>query len=102
RSACPRYHHSFPTRRSSDLRSENFSPVGVRRNVYNELQAPPTGTTKEFGLMFDLFGGKISARVNHFETAGEGFTDAALQPAINRDRKSTRLNSSHLGISYAV
>lgn len=64
-------------------RSENFSPVGVRRDVNNNLQAPPTGTTKEYGFMFDLFGGKISARVNHFETAGTGFTNPALQGAVN-------------------
>src|SRR5437899_11165475 len=25
-----------------------------------------------------------------------------MRPALRRDRKSTRLNSSHLGISYAV
>ncbi|MFZ9745141.1 MAG: TonB-dependent receptor plug domain-containing protein [Opitutaceae bacterium] len=64
-------------------RSENFSPVGVRRDVYNNLQAPPTGTTKEYGFMFELFEGKISARVNHFETAGTGFTNPALQGAVN-------------------
>src|SRR6185295_18392015 len=47
-------------------RSENFSPVGARRTVYNDLISPPTGTTKEYGFMLDLFGGKLSARINHF------------------------------------
>src|SRR5262245_64154051 len=28
--------------------------------------------------------------------------DRARRPVLRRDRKSTRLNSSHLGISYAV
>jgi hypothetical protein len=64
-------------------RSENFSPVGARRDVYNNLQVAPTGTTKEYGFMFELFGGKLSARVNRFETAGSGFTNPALQGAIN-------------------
>ncbi len=64
-------------------RSENFSPVGARRDVYNNLQAAPTGTTKEYGFMFDLFGGKVSARVNRYETAGTGFTNPALQGAVN-------------------
>lgn len=64
-------------------RSENFSPVGARRDVYNNLQPAPTGTTKEYGFMFDLFGGKVSARVNRYETAGKGFTNPALQGAIN-------------------
>src|SRR5258705_9419258 len=30
------------------------------------------------------------------------YADRAPRPARRRDRKSTRLNSSHLGISYAV
>jgi hypothetical protein len=64
-------------------RSENFSPVGARRDVYNNLQTAPTGTTKEFGFMFELFGGKFSARVNKYETAGTGFTNPALQSAVN-------------------
>jgi hypothetical protein len=64
-------------------RSENFSPVGARRDVYNNLQPAPTGTTKEYGFMFELFGGKLSARVNHYETAGTGFTNPALQGAVN-------------------
>lgn len=64
-------------------RSENFSPVGSRRDVYNNLQAPPTGTTKEYGFMIDLFEGRISARVNHFETTGKGFTNPAVQGPIN-------------------
>src|SRR3712207_8048617 len=48
-----------------------------------------------------------------FETAGESYRtqpavvlideiDAHLHPAWQRDRKSTRLNSSHANISYAV
>src|ERR1039458_8898589 len=32
----------------------------------------------------------------------DGQADAALQDFSEEDRKSTRLNSSHLGISYAV
>src|SRR5947199_6708737 len=31
-----------------------------------------------------------------------GSTSSTRHPAARRDRKSTRLNSSHLGISYAV
>lgn len=63
--------------------SENFSPAAVRRNVFNEVLAPPAGTTKEFGLMLDLPRGIFSARLNHFETAGTGFTNSALQGAVN-------------------
>src|ERR1035441_2498576 len=40
----------------------------------------------------------------HLETAeiAHGWTRGVETAEINRDRKSTRLNSSHLGISYAV
>src|SRR5437899_5291771 len=55
----PRDLHSFPTRRSSDLRRESV---------------PPACTSKKQ----DVIG------------------------LCSLDRKSTRLNSSHLGISYAV
>lgn len=96
-------------------RSENFSPVGARRDVYNNLQPPPTGTTKEYGFMFDLFGGKISARVNHFETAGTGFTNPALQGAVNTalngietlalsrllDAETNRLTLAEAGLTQA-
>jgi outer membrane receptor protein involved in Fe transport len=64
-------------------RSENFNPVGARRSVYNELLDPPGASTKEYGFMAELFGGRVSARLNRFETAGEGFTNAALQGAVN-------------------
>src|SRR5438045_4221019 len=66
--AFPRYLHSFPTRRSSDL-----------------------------GILIE--GLELRGRVDVAAIA------ANVRRAIHgfhRDRKSTRLNSSHLGISYAV
>src|SRR5437899_12811771 len=41
-----------------------------------------------------------AAVCGHF--AGRRAEHAELSPAARADRKSTRLNSSHLGISYAV
>lgn len=64
-------------------RSENFNPVGLRRNVFNETLPPPTGTTKEYGGMIEFFGGKLSARLNRFETAGSHFTNTALNGAVD-------------------
>src|SRR5437899_5385321 len=58
--------HSFPTRRSSDLRR-----VGLRIEID---QQRPEALVRDRGGEVDRGG----------------------------DRKSTRLNSSHLGISYAV
>src|SRR5437899_10954771 len=77
------YHHpdllSFPTRRSSDLL--------YRADGLKMLQGDPlTGNSKD-----------PKARGVPRNTPETG------EPVARRaDRKSTRLNSSHLGISYAV
>src|SRR5699024_12853208 len=68
-----RYLHSFPTRRSSDLRSP---AVRGRTNGCRSWERGPPG------------------RSPHGRRA-------RAWPA-GRDRKSTRLNSSHVSISYAV
>src|SRR5438876_7362583 len=77
-SAAPRDLHSFPTRRSSDLRSS--SAVADDDHIAARLQAVEGGT--------DLLDSHRQER----EVAIRGFGD----------RKSTRLNSSHPSISYAV
>src|SRR5205814_5554127 len=70
--------HSFPTRRSSDL--VPTWPGGKRRRRADQIAAVlPVGAW-------------------HRVSAGVG----AKGPRWYEDRKSTRLNSSHLGISYAV
>src|SRR5205814_7574122 len=65
--------HSFPTRRSSDLGGSTRNP-GRRE---------PCGTA-----------GRMVCR--------RRLCPALVPHARPEDRKSTRLNSSHLGISYAV
>src|SRR5437867_12353994 len=76
-----RYHrdlHSFPTRRSSDLHSVGrfIVPHSLHFSVLSACSSPAESDAS----------GKTGA--------GEGFAA--------RDRKSTRLNSSHRTISYAV
>src|SRR5438477_9403865 len=66
----PRDLHSFPTRRSSDLRGFH------RVDAVGEHAVVVEGLTKTFGTVEALRG--------------------------IEDRKSTRLNSSHMSISYAV
>src|SRR5436853_4822770 len=68
--------HSFPTRRSSDLVAGSIAPGGV----------------DTLRVTFD------AAQYRDGDYAGE----VRLAACRHRDRKSTRLNSSHLGISYAV
>src|SRR5699024_12559421 len=78
RSAAYRDLHSFPTRRSSDLPSR-------------DVGSPPKS-----GRPFTLVGLGIGFRFR--VRLGEH----RLSDPVGRDRKSTRLNSSHVSISYAV
>ena len=48
--------------------SENFNPVGQRRNVWNEELGSPSASTREYGLMFSLLHGKLDLRLNRYET----------------------------------
>src|SRR5205814_5605128 len=87
----PRHLHSFPTRRSSDLHPRHS--VGGRR-----AQSRPR---HDRGASPHLRGIAPGAA-----DRGAGARSRQIQGrALSRprqDRKSTRLNSSHLGISYAV
>src|SRR5207245_10688640 len=81
--------HSFPTRRSSDLQEALYP--------YNDPdQLPITPVRSQSGdllrLPVELPGYKVWLRAWQVQVGRE--------PA--RDRKSTRLNSSHGSISYAV
>src|SRR5690606_40660052 len=86
--------HSFPTRRSSDLetgRLRSVLPGGVNRCGSSVVfpGPPECGELKRAG-------GKLRPAI-------QGAGDSCLGlGAILRDRKSTRLNSSHVKISYAV
>src|SRR5690606_41982110 len=78
----PRHLHSFPTRRSSDLTFSGTAPADSTVTIAGDIKA----TAKADG------NGKFS-----FDApAKAGSFDITL------DRKSTRLNSSHVKISYAV
>src|SRR5690625_6751904 len=77
--AAPRTLHSFPTRRSSDLHRDQGAPAGLRRSMHLGVEMAVGGI------------GRIAQQ------------QPQLAPAPRReDRKSTRLNSSHVAISYAV
>src|SRR5690242_20948091 len=85
------YLHSFPTRRSSDLALFRWvDAVDAIERALAEL-----GEADE----------ELAARLEG-ELVVCGLHDARrasrVGPALERDRKSTRLNSSHMSISYAV
>src|SRR5439155_4399822 len=81
--------HSFPTRRSSDLRS-------VFEGIKTAIVADRYAYFKDF---LDNF-------YNVDKLGGTRISDQAWQASFDVvevvDRKSTRLNSSHVAISYAV
>src|SRR5207245_10839198 len=86
RSAHHRALHSFPTRRSSDL---------VTDHAVDAERYPQAGNTEVQGRHGELCG----LRPCDFEPV-RPLWQHGLRSA--RDRKSTRLNSSHGSISYAV
>src|SRR5438067_10595839 len=68
------------------------------------LRRPPRSTLFPYTT---LFRSETGYRVTGIEPLGRvftspGFTDEAIELFLARDRKSTRLNSSHVSISYAV
>src|SRR5688500_19738135 len=83
--------HSFPTRRSSDLSGENLNVLlavdtsgSIDQRAVNVFLSEVRGILRAYPhLRCDLY-----------------YADAEVYGP--QDRKSTRLNSSHLVISYAV
>src|SRR5205085_7839804 len=90
---------SFPTRRSSDLASA-FDPRYGRHSVGMHADPP-------FSARGDVFVERLLdflqiGRPSPFYDGPIAFVDLALAQHAMQDRKSTRLNSSHSQISYAV
>src|SRR5690606_42027218 len=90
----PRELAPFPTRRSSDLKV-SFEQKPFRRSMMQtwggEVIASPSNMTET--------GRKILAA----DPNNQGSLGIAISEAVEEaDRKSTRLNSSHVKISYAV
>src|SRR5690606_41608258 len=82
-SADHRHLHSFPTRRSSDL--------GLRLSAYRGVRSALPVRDARIGRIRRV---EIPPR--------EGLEGRREGGAVGVDRKSTRLNSSHVKISYAV
>src|SRR5690606_40293422 len=83
-----------PTRRSSDLVKVDQPPMFEKRSV-------KVGGASETGFLVDSkkkFQRPVYVRACH-ERSHEGHGYAVVS---TEDRKSTRLNSSHVKISYAV
>src|SRR5690606_41451311 len=94
--------HSFPTRRSSDLTvciPTSNTNIGIAINSIQKLNVAKVITndrktdnlTLSFIAFLRKFRGDLFVAIRYINIL-----------ALNIDRKSTRLNSSHVKISYAV
>src|SRR5690606_41127371 len=86
--------HSFLTRRSSDLHKLSKADlVWFLKSIYVSRKTDDAEITmkKQNKAFFQISG-----------AGHEGILSAAAKVLRPRDRKSTRLNSSHVKISYAV
>src|SRR5205807_9648054 len=94
--------HSFPTRRSSDLagRQQILEPhIGERAAHHHLVIAAARAIRVEVlgldAVLHQVLPGRVLCLL------GDSITTDHISPAGSiRDRKSTRLNSSHLVISY--
>src|SRR5699024_12077226 len=85
---------SFPTRRSSDL-----EPVSMKANE----QTPEVfKEEKDEEHVQEIFLNEVKNEFNKNSTSLNVKQELVPAPISLADRKSTRLNSSHVSISYAV
>src|SRR5258705_8268265 len=70
------------------------------------IRRPPRSTLFPYTTLFRSHKQRIIGLLDSWIVAGPHSIGSSFQfftnPSIHQDRKSTRLNSSHLGISYAV
>src|SRR5439155_22349382 len=87
--------YSFPTRRSSDLGSRHADELGVLR----------IGVVDKDGRLGHLrWSSSAEKSISRRSSPRDRYHSKGICPSgsTGGDRKSTRLNSSHVAISYAV
>src|SRR5690606_40367942 len=93
--------HSFPTRRSSDLYFiSQLHDVSDRKRAEEALVAA-RDEAKRASEVKSGFLASMSHEIRTPMTGVMGMLDMLAESGVS-DRKSTRLNSSHVKISYAV
>src|SRR5699024_11850490 len=90
----PRDPHSFPTRRSSDLLSVLAALAAAVGGPLVKLN----GTIARLSAMLE----HVLHRLDMLEGEDRNLRRKWEETQCQLDRKSTRLNSSHVSISYAV
>src|SRR5207253_3682679 len=93
--------HSFPTRRSSDLQNLSFpfSMLALNPTACDAIKVSGDGVVEAHANVQSNSNGTDPPTCG-----GVGFSriGGSTINVIAPDRKSTRLNSSHVAISYAV
>src|SRR5207249_10241621 len=94
---CPAHRdlHSFPTRRSSDLFRHAAQGLEEKKQILY-LLGPVGGGKSSIAERLK----QLMEHVPFYSIKGSPVNESPL--GLFRDRKSTRLNSSHVSISYAV
>src|SRR5690606_41501376 len=87
--------HSFPTRRSSDLEAD--IRVLPREDGSDQVSAVYLGVAT-----YDAEGKELRSGPGTYRYAGASDRKVSSEDGWVQDRKSTRLNSSHVKSSYAV
>src|SRR5699024_2905004 len=78
------------------------SSAGSSSSCGDRREAATAEVTGEERLVLLGRGGPLLIGVNRFRIADVGDRQQDRQRVADKDRKSTRLNSSHVSISYAV
>src|SRR5205807_9496861 len=94
--------HSFPTRRSSDLRDRTFPSTRGSCSLMSRRESSRHPDRLDVDELLEPILRQLAPVPRELDAA-ERQPGVGLHEPVdeNRDRKSTRLNSSHLVISYA-
>ena len=65
-------------------RSDNFTPAGITTDFVGNNLALPTGKGKDYGVGVSLFGNKLYAKVNWFETSQNNARGAVVAQPLTR------------------
>src|SRR5699024_12543004 len=93
--------HLFPTRRSSDLQFVLLPDYEKKEFVFSTRNKTKQNENTDFIIQY------MNKNFERYANAGTTGEDIEIDQKIFnswivKDRKSTRLNSSHVSISYAV
>jgi outer membrane receptor protein involved in Fe transport len=65
-------------------KSDNFKVSGQRVDLFNQSISPPTGTTKEYGIILTLLDGRLDLRATKYETSSALSTNTAFRELTNQ------------------